>query len=126
MIYLASPYSHDNSAVRELRFKLACRAAAQLMQSGFHVFSPIAHAHPIAEFGLPKGWGFRKKYDREFVDWCNECAVLCIDGWQESTGVQAEIDLFSQQGKPVVYIGPVDDKDMPSLKRRLQGLLEGA
>lgn len=47
MIYLASPYSHPDPAVEELRFEAACEAACKLMQQGHHVFSPIAHTHPV-------------------------------------------------------------------------------
>jgi hypothetical protein len=59
MIYLASPYSHPDRAVREERFRGACRATAALLRSGHAVFSPIAHAirswskvcRPIGHFG---------------------------------------------------------------------------
>ncbi len=52
MIYLASPYSHPDAVVREYRFRAACQAAASVMRSGQHVFSPIAHSHAIAEYGV--------------------------------------------------------------------------
>jgi hypothetical protein len=55
MIYLASPYSHPDPAVREARFREACRAAAKLMRLGQPAFSPIVHGHPIAVYGLPNG-----------------------------------------------------------------------
>jgi hypothetical protein len=34
MIYLATPYSQPGRAVREERFRLACRAAAELLRDG--------------------------------------------------------------------------------------------
>ena len=49
MIYLACPYSHDDSSVREHRFHAACRAAAQLIRAGHVVFCPVVHSHPLAE-----------------------------------------------------------------------------
>ena len=42
-IYLASPYSHHNASVRKLRFETVCMAAAELMEQGDIVFSPISH-----------------------------------------------------------------------------------
>ena len=104
MIYLASPYSHPDAAVRHARFLAVCETAATMMRAGLLVFSPIAHSHPIAEFGLPKGWDFWEEYDMAFIEMCYECAVLCIDGWEESKGVQAEVELFRQAGKPVTHI----------------------
>jgi len=35
MIYLASPYSHSDTRVQELRFEAVCRAAAKLIRSIF-------------------------------------------------------------------------------------------
>jgi hypothetical protein len=58
MIYLCSPYTHPDPAVREARYEAACRTAAHLMRSGKIVFSPIAHSHGIAQYGLPKDWSF--------------------------------------------------------------------
>lgn len=34
MIYLASPYTHVDPAVRELRFAIASRVAAELIRAG--------------------------------------------------------------------------------------------
>jgi len=103
MIYLASPYSSQYPEVREQRFRDACEAAAALMQRGEFVFSPIAHTHPIARYGLPKGWDFWEPYDREFLDACSGMAVLMIRGWRQSKGVQAEIAVFEEAGKPIEY-----------------------
>ena len=87
MIYLASPYSHPDVTVREARFREACRTAARLMRAGRVVFSPIAHGHPIAEYGLPTNWRFWERFDRQQLDRCEELVVLMLDGWRESEGV---------------------------------------
>ncbi len=56
MIYLASPYSHPDPAVREQRFRAACRAAAELIRAGHVVISPVVHGHPMAALGCrPNG-----------------------------------------------------------------------
>lgn len=106
MIYLASPYSHPDPAVREARFQAACRQAAEMLRCGILVFSPIAHTHPIAKYGLPLEWARWEKYDRIFLEMCSEVWVLTLDGWQESKGVQAEIGIARELGKPVVFVEP--------------------
>jgi nucleoside 2-deoxyribosyltransferase len=106
MIYLASPYTHPDPAVREQRFQAACRAAAALIHEGFVVFAPIVHSHPVAAYGLPTSWAFWRKQDQEHLEQCDELLVLMLDGWQESTGVQAEILLARELGKPVRYLAP--------------------
>ena len=108
MIYLASPYSHPDPAIRELRFRAVCLYAAKLMGQGVNVYSPIAHTNPIAVMGdLPKGWDFWKQYDEWFISRCNSVVVLMIDGWKESVGVQAEIAMAKEFGKPVSFVDDV-------------------
>jgi hypothetical protein len=59
MIYLASPYSHADDAIRAQWFDAACRAAAELMRAGHTVYSPIVHGHPIrGESGVKFGFLF--------------------------------------------------------------------
>jgi len=106
MIYLASPYTHPDPAVREARFRAACRQAAEMVRCGIVVFSPIVHTHPLASHGLPQDWAFWREYDRAFLEMCSEVWVLTLDGWRESQGVQAEIELARELGKPVVLIEP--------------------
>jgi nucleoside 2-deoxyribosyltransferase len=106
MIYLASPYSHPDPAVREQRFRAACRAAVALLRAVQVVFSPITHSHPLAQHGLPGNWQFWERYDRAFLERCDEVVVLMLDGWGESVGVQAEIRIAWELGKPVRYLAP--------------------
>jgi nucleoside 2-deoxyribosyltransferase len=105
LVYLASPYSHPDPAVKHERFLAACRAAGSLIQQGVHVFSPIAHTHPIAlACDLPGGWEFWAEYDRLMIAACDELHVLMLDGWRQSAGVQAEMLIAETLGKPIRWI----------------------
>jgi hypothetical protein len=104
MIYLASPYSHPDPAVREERFHAACRAAAALLRAGHAVFSPIAHSHALARHGLPADWKFGEPFDREYLERCDEVVVLMLAGWRESVGVREEVRIARELGKPVRYL----------------------
>lgn len=104
MIYLASPYSHNDSTIREKRFDAVCEAAARMMCEGELVFTPIGHSHPISVFGTPKGWDFWGKFDCWFIKRCDKVVVLMLEGWETSVGVSAEIALANQFGKPVEYL----------------------
>jgi len=108
MIYLASPYSHPDAAVRQQRFESACRAAAELIRRGHVVFSPIAHSHGIAQHGLPVDWDFWEAQDRRLLAACDELWVLTLDGWRESRGVQAEIAIARAAGKPVRFVSEAE------------------
>jgi len=107
LTYLACPYSHPDHAVRVARFEAANAATAALMLTGHFVFSPISHAHPIAEaHDLPLGWDFREAFDRAFLSCCYRIIVLRLDGWEHSTGVTAEIRIAGEMGIPVEYMDP--------------------
>jgi hypothetical protein len=104
LVYLASPYSHPDPAVRLQRFHEACRKAADLMHHGFLVFSPIAHSHSIAVgWGLPLGWEYWEDFDLRLISTCDEMIVLMLPGWQDSVGVTQEIGIAANLGKPIHY-----------------------
>lgn len=104
-IYLATPYSHKDSFIKEKRFNDINMITAKLMNEGYCVFSPISHSHPIAiSNNIPDDWNFWKDYDTLFIEWCDELWVYCCDGWKESVGVTAEIDIAIFMNKPIKYI----------------------
>lgn len=49
LIYLASPYSHEDASVRQERYEIVSRVTALLISRGYVVFSPIAYSHPLNE-----------------------------------------------------------------------------
>ena len=106
LIYLASPYTHSDPEKVVERFEAVCKAAAELMKSDHLVFSPIAHTHPLVKYGLPGHWDFWENYDRLCLKACGVVAVLMLDGWEDSKGVQAEIKIAHEYGLPVVYLDP--------------------
>jgi hypothetical protein len=107
MIYLCSPFTHVDPAVRQQRFDAACRAAAALIRQGKTVFAPIAHSYGICAHGVPHDWQFWQRHDRRYLAVCDEVVVLMLDGWQESVGVQAEIAIARELGKPVTFFAVV-------------------
>ena len=107
MIYLATPYSHRDPAVKQARFEAVNKIAADLMRAGEHVFSPISHTHPIALAGdLPGGWDYWEAYDRVMLAACDTLIVLMLPGWIESTGVCAEIKIARETGMIIEYMEP--------------------
>jgi hypothetical protein len=106
--YLASPYTHHSSLVREARFIAVCKAAAELMRSGKVIFSPIAHSHPIdLHFDAPESGDFWKNQDVHILRHASELIVLKLDGWSESAGIRWEIEMAQALSIPVTYMEPV-------------------
>ena len=102
-IYLGSPYSlypdHDEAA------DIVAAAAAGLMAQGLVVYSPIAHGHYVSQQGdLPTSWEFWKAQCQPLIDAASALAVLKMEGWGQSVGLQYEIGEFRRAGKPVVFL----------------------
>lgn len=111
MIYLASPYFHQDPLVMQFRFQAVQEAVAAIMRSGCAVYSPIAHNHPLAlQFDLPHGWDFWAQMDLPILAKSSRLWVLCLSGWQGSVGVNAERDFAALAGIPITYIEPGDWK----------------
>jgi nucleoside 2-deoxyribosyltransferase len=109
VIYLASPYSHPDPAVRRRRFKAACRAAAALLKQGLDVYSPIVHSTPIAACGIDDmDHAFWMRVDKPYLDWCRMVMVLKLDGWRQSRGINMELAAARRLKKPVCFINPAD------------------
>lgn len=105
LIYLACPYTDKDPKVMEKRFMAVNRAAGKLMSEGEYIFSPISHTHPIAVISdLPRNWEFWEGFDRAYLSMCNKLCVLMLDGWENSTGVNAEIEIAKELGLEIEYL----------------------
>lgn len=104
-VYLGSPYS-KYEAGHAAAARVAADAAAYLMRRGLVIYSPIAHGHAVAAHGLPLDWGFWKAQCQPLIDAAAALIVLTMDGWQESVGLQYEIDEFVRTGRPILHVSP--------------------
>lgn len=112
--YLASPYSVKNpisqrqaTLLRFKRYEKVCRMAAELMKQGEVVFCPIAHSHPIETLGMPGelyGQDFWLKQDFPLLKAAKELIVFKMDGWEQSSGIKAEIEFAKKNNIPIRYI----------------------
>jgi hypothetical protein len=104
LIYLASPYSHDDPAVRKSRYEAACKATAYLIKQGHNVYSPIVYSHQLTEYGLGTEWETWSELDKAILRNATHLWVLQLEGWESSHGIQAELQLASLFGVPVCFV----------------------
>jgi len=103
--YLASPYTADDDLTRRSRAAVARRVTGRLLQGGIHVYSPISYSVDLVrDRQLPDTWEFWREFSAAMVSAASAVCVLKLGGWEKSVGVAAEIELATEQGKPVVYI----------------------
>lgn len=104
MIYVASPYSHPSAVIRHERCEIAESFAAFWVQRGKEIYCPIASWHHIAvRHNMPKDFSFWQRLDTKFLRLASELWVLMIDGWEDSVGVQWEINMARQLMIPIRY-----------------------
>lgn len=103
MIYLACPFWHGDPVMRHRRVLKSAKAAAWIAAQNLFVFSPLLHSERIAAEGVT-GEDYWREHGIAMVMRCESVAVLTIPGWQESMGVQAEIDAARESGLSVRYI----------------------
>lgn len=108
-VYLASPYSHPEEAVRHSRYLAACRKAAEYASQGISIFAPIAQSHPVADFmdeKLRMDFELWMRLDLPILRFASSLHVLTLDGWDKSRGVAREIAYANHVGIPVEYVNP--------------------
>lgn len=126
MIYLASPYYHQDALIRQLRYSLAKRAAAKIMVAGDVVFSPIAHSHNIAPdlpSDLAHSHDFWMKQDLGILVFANYLYILDIPGAEQSKGIGEELAFAKANHISVEWISPEElfgetDPELIQLRRR--------
>ena len=110
LYYLASPYSHKNTNIKNNRYNAVLYKAIDLTIAGYIVISPIVHSHPMAERGkLPGSFDFWQRIDETLILRCDAVLVYMLNGWQESVGVTHEILFAEQNNKPVFYLDAYED-----------------
>lgn len=107
LIYLASPYTHPDPAMLYLRYSAAMAARASLINQGHLVYSPIVENHEIQKrYKLPGEFAYWQRYNEAMIKACHSFAVLQLEGWKESVGVTAELEIARRLEKPIYYIDP--------------------
>jgi hypothetical protein len=69
----------------------------------------------LVPHGLPTDWAFWQYCARQYLERCDEVVVLMLDGWLESAGVQAEVRIAREFGKPVRYLAAGEAFVVPTL-----------
>lgn len=114
IIYLASPYTHKNKSIMQLRYKQVSEFGARLIKLGMVVFAPIPMSVPIAKYGEMTGaWDTWKHLDLTFLKKCKAMIVYKLSGWDSSLGVNEEVIYAKANRIPIYYVDQdVDDNEL--------------
>ena len=104
LIFISTPYSHPDKLVQIERFETTSQLVATLLNQGKFPISPIVHGHPTTQYGVRGDWQFWSDYCHEFIKACKMVFVGDLEGWEQSTGVQAEVEYAKSIGKEIYLI----------------------
>lgn len=104
LFYLAIPYTGREA----LSYKVSSRVAGKLMEGGVLVFSPITHSHAIVEESNldPHDCDLWLDLDLRILRHCDRLVVVTLPGWEQSQGVQIEMDEAQRRGIPISFVPP--------------------
>ena len=104
MIYLASPYSSDSEAVRQVRYSLVRDFVWRSLPDTVY-FSPILYCHHMAEeLNLPYTHGAYTILNRMMLEASEALHVLCLEGFGQSKGIEQEIAWAKTLELPIKFV----------------------
>ncbi len=92
MLYLISPYTHDDPEVMAQRLLITRAAGAILAERGVHFISGVLLGDAYAaalRVEVDHAWWMGRCLP--LLDVCDRAGVLPLPGWRDSAGVAAEI-----------------------------------
>ncbi len=103
MIYLSAPYYHEDQGVIEQRMIFVKRYAARLVMQGNLVASPLLTYHGLLtpEEMRRVSTHFWMKASASVLKTCDSMVLLMLPGWEQSSGVNAELDWAEKLCIPV-------------------------
>lgn len=113
LAYLGQPYTHESPGIMLLRYQDGCDMTAKLIRKGWYIYSPIAHSHGPAQYGLPKDFAFWKNYCELMLSKCDVFIAYCLPGWEDSKGLQYELALWADTGKPLYMLSEFSELPEP-------------
>lgn len=109
LIYVASPYTDKEYAVRHLRYEEVTAFVNWLLVHDHNAipFAPIMYTHELAKrYDLPFKASDWEAFNDAFQTHCVGLYVLAIDGWSESVGVKREIEYARARFQPILLWYP--------------------
>ena len=110
LVYIASPYSHDDDRVRYENYLKVTKIASKVVSSGSVAISPITYGHIIAEHSeMPTDWNFWSDFCLTLLSRC-DTILVCNNmvGWDKSRGVKEEIEFAKNNGIKVEYLNNIE------------------
>lgn len=104
LIYIAAPYYDPNSSVTLKRMERIYGMMHHYIVNDKHPITPLSMHEIVARYDLNGTYEFWDRYCLNILKRCDEMHVLCLEGWDKSRGVAAEIQFCKDNNIPIRYI----------------------
>ena len=105
--FLSVPYTHTDPKIEGQRLLLAQFISSKLSRDNRLVYSPVVHFATVSnKFGMPTTWAYWERLCIATIMNCNTLVCVKMDGWDISTGVQAELKVADDNGKSIHFLDP--------------------
>jgi len=105
LIYLAAPYSKVDDKELLMQQIMAFSGTYMLHCPGHHIVSPLFNHFSLDKVpGLGSDYAFWGAYSVNLLRRCDHLMVICLPGWQNSTGVEDEVRRATEAGIPIEYV----------------------
>ena len=102
VIYIACPFWHESPEVRAGRRQKAIAYGDGLFRKGLHFYSPLLNSERYKEKKAKEKYWL--EHGLKMVDVSTEMHVLCLPGWEDSSGIKGEVAKAQKNNIEIVYI----------------------
>ena len=100
MIYLATPFWHKFSEVREARYHAACKVAAYFIFDRLPIYCPVVHCYHIDALA-PRTNIFWIEHNLNLLGSAKKLIAATIPGYLSSSGMKQEMKFATANDIPV-------------------------
>ncbi len=107
---VASPYSGTEEVQKE-RVEETARLTFELIKMGIHVFSLTLHNDAVFTINQVNKADYAQQFAKNanaIILQSNGLIVLKLSGWENSHGIQVEMERAQKNGIPVIKLSPED------------------
>lgn len=104
-LYVAIPYSSDDKNIEIERYEKVTKLTAKLTKLRYKVMSPITYGHTLIQYeDMPGSYDFWEDFCISFLKDCDLLIVLTLDGWEDSKGLNGEIEYATHNHIPIIHV----------------------
>lgn len=112
VVFLGGPYWHEDPEVRSWRAVQYSKAVAAIVTGpsgeSTMVYSPVAYGHAIDGYFDDRGVSesYWRRHGIAMLRRSDQLWILKLEGWEESRGLEAELDVARRSNMEITYIEP--------------------